>query len=102
MSRIAGIAAARPLPETSAETLTEWFRKRGGRLATTPPEAREICTDRRRSTVFLFADCHTEYVDTDVGKAAVSCLEKCGLGVVLVAGQCCGRAALSQGMLRAD
>ncbi len=100
MSRIAGLAAARPLPEPSAETLTDWFRKRGGRLATSRVEAQRICTDRRGSTVFLFADCHTEYVDTDAGKAAISCLEKCGRGVVLVAGQCCGRAALSQGMLR--
>lgn len=100
MSRIAGIAAARPLPEPSAETLTDWFRKRGGRLATSRLEARGICNDRRGSTVFLFADCHTEHIDTDVGKAAVSCLEKCGLSVVLVSGQCCGRAALSQGMLR--
>lgn len=100
MSRIAGIAAARPLPEASGETLTDWFRKRGGRLATSQLEARGICNDRRGSTVFLFADCHTEHVDTDVGKAAVSCLEKCGLRVVLVSGQCCGRAALSQGMLR--
>ncbi len=99
MSRVAGIAAARPLPEPSAETLSDWFRKRGGRLATSPLEARGMCDDRRASTVFLFADCHTEYVDTDVGKAAVSCLQKCGFGVVLVAGQCCGRAALSQGML---
>ncbi len=67
---------------------------------TAPHEAQRISNDRRGSTVFLFADCHTEHVDTDVGKAAVSCLEKCGIGVVLVAGQCCGRGALSQGMLR--
>jgi len=100
LSRFAGLAAARPLPSPSSETLSAWHRRRGGRLVTTPHEARRLSNDRRGSTVFLFSDCHTEYVDTDVGKATVSCLEKCGLGVVLVAGQCCGRAALSQGMLR--
>jgi len=99
-ARVAGLAAARPLPSPSAETLGDWFRRRGGRLARSRLEAQRLSEDRRGSTVFLFADCHTEHVDTAAGKAAVSCLEKCGLGVVLVSGQCCGRAALSQGMLR--
>ncbi len=100
LSRLAGLSTARPLPSPSSETLSEWHRRRGGRLVTTPHEVQRSSSDRRGSTVFLFSDCHTEHVDTDVGKAAVSCLEKCGIGVVLVAGRCCGRGALSQGMLR--
>ncbi len=99
VSRMAGIAGGRALPEPEPETFTAWFRRRGGRLVTTPFEAERASQDRRGSTVFLFADCHTEHVDTAVGKAAVSCLQKCGLGVILVTGHCCGRAAMSQGML---
>ncbi len=100
LSRMVGVASARPLPEPANETFTEWFRRSGGRLVTTPFEAERASQDRRGSTVFLLADCHTEHVDTDVGKAAVSCLQKCGFGVILVTGHCCGRGALSQGMLR--
>ena len=87
-------------PEPDDETFSEWFRRQGGRLVTTPFEAERASQDRRGSTVFVLADCHTEHVDTKVGKAAVSCLQKCGLGVILVTGHCCGRGALSQGMLR--
>ena len=99
LSRLAGLSPARPLPLPNSETLANWHSRRGGRVVTTRYEVERISNDRRGSTVFLFADCHTEHVDTDVGKAAISCLEKCGMGVVLVAGQCCGRGALSQGLL---
>jgi len=98
--RVAGIAGERPLPAPAKQTLTEWHRRRGGRSVSVGHEAKRVSDDRRGSTVFLFADCHTEHVDTEVGKAAVASLEKLGLTVVLVSGQCCGRAALSQGMLR--
>jgi len=101
IARMAGLSTARPMPEPKQETFTKWFRRqRGSRVASTPLEAQRLCNDRRGSTVFLFVDCHTENVETEVGKAAVSCLEKLGVAVVLVSGQCCGRAALSQGMLR--
>ncbi len=98
--RLAGLTERRPLPVPAAETLSEWHKRNGGRVASTAPEAARLSDDRRESTVVLFADCHTENVDTGVGRAAVECLEKCGLAVVVAAGQCCGRGALSQGMLR--
>ncbi len=98
--RLAGLTERRPLPTPAAETLSDWHKHNGGRVASTAPEAERLSVDRRESTVILFCDCHTENVDTGVGKAAVECLEKCGLAVVVAAGQCCGRAALSQGMLR--
>lgn len=99
LSRFVGLSPARTLPLPNSETLAEWHRRRGGRVVKTRYQVQRISNDRRGSTVFLFVDCHTEYVDTDVGKATISCLEKCGKGVVLVAGQCCGRGALSQGLL---
>ena len=100
LRRLAGLAADRDLPLPSEETLSEWHRRRGGRIVCEPREAESVSDDRRGSLVILFADCHTEHVDVGVGHAAVRCLEKCGRTVVLVSGLCCGRAALSQGMLR--
>jgi Fe-S oxidoreductase len=40
-----------------------------------------------------------DFLDLGVGQAAIAALEKLDFEVVLVAGHCCGRAALSQGML---
>lgn len=100
LARAAGVAPARPLPEPAAETFTAWARRRGIRLVRNRLEAERACNDRRGSTVFLLIDCHTEHVDTEVGKAALECLRSCGMSVVLVVGHCCGRAPLSQGMLR--
>lgn len=96
----AGVAAERSFPEPAEEPLTDWLRRRGGRLVTNRSEAERMATDRRGTTVFLIGDCHTENVDVEVGKAAIGCLEKCGFSVVWVSGHCCGRAAMSQGMLR--
>jgi len=100
LARTAGVSAARRLPVPAAETFTSWFRGRSGRVVTNGLEAQRASSDRRGSTVALFADCHTEHLETAAGRAAVDCLNKCGLGVILVSGHCCGRAALSQGMLR--
>jgi iron-sulfur cluster protein len=100
LARAAGLAGARRLPVPAEQTFTAWYRQHRGRVATKRAEAQRLCSDRRPSTVFLFADCHTEHIDTAVGKATIGALEKSGLAVVLVSGLCCGRAALSQGMLR--
>ena len=98
--RLAGLTERRPLPVPAGETLSDWHKRNGGPVASTAHDAERLSDDRRDSTVILFCDCHTENVDTGVGKATVNCLQKCGLTVVAVSGQCCGRAALSQGMLR--
>jgi iron-sulfur cluster protein len=100
LERTAGVAADRRLPVPAEEPFTSWFRGRSGRVVTNGLEAERASSDRRESTVVLFADCHTEHLETAAGRAAVECLDRCGLGVVLVSGHCCGRAALSQGMLR--
>jgi iron-sulfur cluster protein len=100
LERTAGVAADRRLPVPAAETFTSWFRGRSGRVVINGLEAQRASSDRRESTVILFADCHTEHLEIAAGRAAVECLDKCGLGVILVSGHCCGRAALSQGMLR--
>ncbi len=47
----------------------------------------------------LLADCWTKYSEPQVGLAAVSVLEKTGYSVVLGDTRCCGRPAISKGLL---
>ncbi|MFQ5742664.1 MAG: LUD domain-containing protein, partial [Acidobacteriota bacterium] len=95
-----GLDGRRRLPLPAAVRLSEWHRRRGGRVVSGAAEAGSLePPGEQRPAVVLFADCHTDYVDVEVGKAAVGALEQLGIEVVVVAGHCCGRAALSQGML---
>lgn len=50
-------------------------------------------------SIALFADCFTNHLEPEVGVAARRVLESHGFHVSLVAGACCGRAAISAGML---
>jgi Fe-S oxidoreductase len=49
--------------------------------------------------VILFPDCFTVYNEPEVGRAAVEVLETFGYRVVLPPAGCCGRAAISHGLL---
>jgi iron-sulfur cluster protein len=49
--------------------------------------------------VALFVDCFTNHNLPRVGRAAVEVLERAGVEVVAAHNSCCGRAALSQGLL---
>ena len=89
-----GLDAGRPLPLPSGASLTDWHRGRGGKVidgAGSSPTS--------GAPVILFADCHTDNVDVGVGKAAIDVLEGLGHEIALLTGHCCGRAALSQGLL---
>ena len=111
MRWLVGLDRRRHLPLPSRIRLADWHRERGGTVLQTRNEAEafapdaergpgvEDTADLERMPVVLVADCHMDYLDVEVGKAAVSALGKLGFEVALVAGQCCGRAALSQGML---
>jgi Fe-S oxidoreductase/FAD/FMN-containing dehydrogenase len=85
-----GIAGSRRLPEFSSRTLTRWHRSR---------ESRENSTAGAVGTVTLLADSFTTFTDPDVGRAAVELLEAAGWRVRLESRGCCGRAALSKGLL---
>ncbi|MCE9619036.1 MAG: FAD-binding protein [Planctomycetes bacterium] len=60
-------------------------RKRGG--------------DSSRPTVLLFADCFTNYGETQIARHAVELLEAFGYRVVMPDAGCCGRTLISVGML---
>lgn len=106
---LVGLDPRRHLPLPGRTRLADWHRGRGGLVVTDRDEAKKAAvgvgggdggskaSDAR--TVALLADCHTDHLDLDVGRAAIETLERLEYRVVLVAGQCCGRAALSQGMI---
>jgi FAD/FMN-containing dehydrogenase/Fe-S oxidoreductase len=99
MQRVAGIAAQRPLPAFASESFPSWFRKRAG-FDSVRPEAAEGRAAATRGDAVLFDDTFTDYYHPEVGKAAVRILEALGYNVVLAerAG-CCGRPAISKGLL---
>src|SRR5204863_9836758 len=53
----------------------------------------------RRGRVVLLDDCFTTYNDPQVGRSAVRVLEAAGYKVELAGLPCCGRPAISKGML---
>ncbi|MFA9430457.1 FAD-binding and (Fe-S)-binding domain-containing protein [Egicoccus sp. AB-alg2] len=94
MERALGIDARRPLPRFERRSLPRWFA--GRPRPATPPT---------RGRVVLLADSFTSYTEPEVGRAAVELLEAAGHQVRLESRGCCGRAAISKGLLdraRAD
>jgi FAD/FMN-containing dehydrogenase/Fe-S oxidoreductase len=85
-----GVDRRRRLPRFASETLFQWFK---ANRPTTPP----LETDRRR--VALFADCFCNYNEPTIAKSAVKVLEACGFDVTVPRPICCGRAAISRGLL---
>jgi FAD/FMN-containing dehydrogenase/Fe-S oxidoreductase len=85
--RAAGIHPERQVPEFAPVTLKQWFAGRplangGGRRA------------------ILWADTFTNYLEPEVGIAAVEALEEAGFHVVVPQGHlCCGRPLYDYGML---
>ncbi|MGB9958733.1 FAD-binding and (Fe-S)-binding domain-containing protein (plasmid) [Haloferax prahovense] len=88
LDRVLGIDRRRSLPAFAAESLEEWF-------ATHEPGPRA----GDRGHVALLADCYTNYNHPAVGRATVRLLEASGYRVSLPDTACCGRPALSQGLV---
>ena len=89
LHRLLGIHSQRPLPRFRRDTFRRWFERRP------PPEG-----EAPRGEVVLFDDTFTRFHYPQVGRAATRVLEALGYRVVVVerAG-CCGRPAISNGML---
>ena len=87
MEGYAGIDRRRSLPEWHRDHFRRWFAKRDNRGLT--PPARQVV---------LLDDCFTTYQEPNIGRAAVTLLERAGYAVEL-ANICCGRAMLSKGFL---
>jgi FAD/FMN-containing dehydrogenase/Fe-S oxidoreductase len=88
MEKTLGVDRRRTLPLYARETFRAWFRRHH---ATT-----EAGT---RGEVVLIDDCFTTFHEPGVGQAAVALLEASGYRVRLAGLECCGRPAISKGML---
>ena len=88
IEKIGGIDRRRTLPPLASQTLRAWFRKQ-----------RDSAHRELRGEVLLFADCFTNHLSPQVGKAAARVLEAAGYRVRLADSVCCGRTAISKGML---
>jgi FAD/FMN-containing dehydrogenase/Fe-S oxidoreductase len=96
MHRLGGIAAARPLPAFAPQSFPGWWQAR----EQLPPLVAHRPAEAPRGEAVLFHDTFTDYYHPEVGKAAVRILEALGYRVVVVTGTaCCGRPAISKGLL---
>ncbi|MBM3982420.1 MAG: FAD-binding protein [Planctomycetes bacterium] len=87
---VAGIDRRRSLPELHRDHFRRWFSRRAGGVS--PLMAASA------KHVVLLDDCFTTYQEPQIGRAAVTLLERAGYSVEL-ASVCCGRAMLSKGFL---
>ena len=110
LQRFGGIHRERPLPVLARETFPRWFKRRAARPSrvsgraeteTVRPEPVEgRVTAASRGEAVLFHDTFTDYYHPEVGQAAVRLLEALGYRVVLAERTgCCGRPAISKGLL---
>jgi len=88
MEKVTGIDRRRSLPPFARPTFDTWFRKRRSEAGA-------------RGKVILFHDTFMNYNYPEIGKAAVTVLERAGYDVQLVEKRCCGRPMISKGMLEA-
>ena len=88
LEKSAGIDRRRTLPTFARHNFRRWFRRH-------IPAARAGI----RGKVVLLDDCFTTYNEPDVGIATVRVLEAAGYQVVLAGLECCGRPAISKGLL---
>jgi FAD/FMN-containing dehydrogenase/Fe-S oxidoreductase len=92
LQRIAGIDSRRPLPRFERNHFRRWFRRRG-RASKASADAAQ------RGPIVLLDDCLTSFCEPRVNRAAVAVLEAAGYEVHLAGLECCGRAAISNGLL---
>jgi FAD/FMN-containing dehydrogenase/Fe-S oxidoreductase len=88
LERVAGIDRRRTLPTFARAHFRKWFRRHRA-----DPRA------GTRGPVLLLDDCFTTYNNPEVGIASVRVLEAAGYRVELAGLECCGRPAISKGLL---
>ena len=86
--KLFGIDRRRTVPDFTSESFVQWVDDH-----VPAPEAGQ------QGRVHLYPDCYMAYNHPDVGKAAVTVLERLGYAVDVPDVNCCGRPALSQGMV---
>ena len=88
LERAVGIDRRRRLPAFASESFQAWFDAHDPHAAAGD-----------RGAVVLYPDCYMAYNHPAVGRAAVRLLERAGYAVEVPDVSCCGRPALSQGMI---
>ncbi len=88
LEKLAGVDRRRTLPLFAPRSFRTWFRKHA-------VDARA----GERGRVILLDDCFTTYNNPNIGQAAVRVLEAAGYRVELAGLKCCGRPAMSKGLL---
>lgn len=86
---VLGFAPERSIPKMAPRTLRSWFRKSFNPLTQTP-----------KAQVFFFFDEFTNYLDVEVGMAAIKLLDRLGYQVLEMPHAPSGRAYLSKGFLK--
>jgi iron-sulfur cluster protein len=86
--RLLGIDPERSMPDYERHTFLDWWGRR--EVASSTPAGPRVA---------LFVDCFMNHNLPAVGRAAVEVLEHAGFDVRIAHNRCCGRPALSQGML---
>jgi Fe-S oxidoreductase len=87
-----GVHAKRTLPKLAPQTFSAWFKRHAA--------TRNGSGAEPQTSVVLFHDTFMEHNHPQIGRAAVKVLEAGGYHVILVEKkQCCGRPAVSKGML---
>ena len=86
LEKVLGHQRQRQLPRFAREPFTTWFRNRGSRPTT-------------GKQVVLFNDTFNTYNYPEVSIAATEVLEAAGFDVVLPGHYCCGRPAISKGLV---
>jgi FAD/FMN-containing dehydrogenase/Fe-S oxidoreductase len=86
LDKVLGVSVRRQLPQFAREPFTTWFANRGSRPAT-------------GKQVVLFNDTFNTYNYPEVSIAATEVLEAAGFEVLLPGHYCCGRPAISKGLV---
>jgi FAD/FMN-containing dehydrogenase/Fe-S oxidoreductase len=88
INKLMGLAPQRQLPEFSIALHKRFHQE----MASTNPV--------NAPKVVLFADCFTAYNESHIGVAATRIFQRLGYTVELLGGACCGRAMISNGLLK--
>ena len=88
LERVVGIESRRTLPLFESNHLRKWFKKHKA-----DPRAGSL------GKVIFLDDCFTTFNNPSVGRASIQVLEAAGYEVELAGLGCCGRPAISKGLL---
>ena len=99
LEKTVGISSKRVMPAFAKEPFTKWFEKRRPPLPyrASPPEGGRTKWDGGR--IVLFNDTFNTYNNPEVAISATEVFEAAGFEVMLPGHKCCGRPAISKGLV---